>query len=621
MPSPNNEDFLRNTSYPLIEDYAFISDCHCGALISRDGSVDWCCMPRFDDDSSFGRLLDWRKGGHFSICPTAPYAVSRRYLPGTLVLETTFKTDGGEIRLIDFFAMDEDELPNPRLDQVRMIEGVSGEVEVCIEICPRFDFGEIVPYVARRESGAYVAIGSNQGLLITSEIGLELPGEGTLRAVCRIAQGERRRLLTQFEFPECIEEAATHTLPDARELDARFERTVAWWKKWSSQMRDSWECDAQTMASALFLKGLTFEKTGAVIAAATTSLPEWIGGERNWDYRYSWVRDSVFTVRVLHELGFVAEADRFHQFIQRSAAGSAEELQIMYGIDGKRRLPEVELDWLEGYRQSKPVRVGNGAAKQIQLDIYGELLEMAWAWHVNGHHTDPNYWHFLCDVINTVDKRWERKDHGIWEVRSEEAHHVHTKVMCWAAVNRAIQIAQDDRFDAPVDHWIALRDRMRTVIEEGGYEKERGIFTQTFGSPHLDAALLLLPRVEFLDYSDPRMIRTTDAICEDLDRGGLLLRYASPDGFPHPEGVFLPCTFWLVECLACQGRLELAWQYYERALACANDVGLLSEEFDVEHRHMLGNIPQGLTHVSQITARLALAKAEKDRGGNQPALA
>ena len=600
----------QNDPYPLIEDYAFISDCHCGALISRDGSVDWCCMPRFDDDSSFGRLLDWEKGGHCSVAPTAPYVTSRRYLPGTLVLETHFKTDDGEIKLTDFFAMDEEELPTPRLDHIRLIEGVAGEVEVKIEICPRFDYGEIVPYLAKRDSGAYVAIGSNQGLLIASEIGLDIQDNGALSAVCRIAAGERRRLIIQFEFPECIEHAAAEAVPDAKELDARYERTVAWWKKWSSQMRAPFEVDAQTMASVLLLKGMTFEKTGAVIAAATTSLPEWIGGERNWDYRYSWVRDSVFTVRVLHALGFAAEADRFHQFIRRSSAGSADELQIMYGIDGKRRLPEIELDWLEGYRKSRPVRVGNDAAKQVQLDIYGELLEMAWAWHSNGHHTDPDYWRFLCDVVDTVAERWEMKDHGIWEVRSNEAHHVHSKVMCWAAVNRAIQIAQDDRYDAPVERWIALRDRMRKVIEEGGYDRKRGIFTQSFGSPHLDAALLLLPRVEFLDYSDPRMIRTTDAICEELDRGGLLLRYASPDGLSHPEGVFLPCTFWLAACLAHQDRLELAWQYYERALACANDVGLLSEEFDVENQHMLGNIPQGLTHVSQITARLALAQAE-----------
>lgn len=608
----NKRDNARRpaTTYPPIEDYAFISDCHCGALISRDGSVDWCCMPRFDDDSSFGRLLDWEKGGHCSITPADAYRVSRRYLPGTLVLETLFRTEQGEVKLIDFFAMDEDELPTPRLDMIRIVEGISGEVELNIEICPRFDSGEIVPYMSKRDK-AWIAVGSNQGLLITSEVPLETGQCGAFSGTFRIKQGHRRRLMIQFEFPEEIEEAAAGDLPGPEQLDARLERTVAWWGKWSSQMRLPFEGDGQTLASALLLKGLTFEKTGAVVAAATTSLPEWIGGERNWDYRYSWVRDSVFTVRVLHEIGFVAEADRFHQFIQRSSAGSADELQIMYGIDGKRRLPEVELDWLEGYRKSGPVRVGNGAAKQVQLDIYGELLEMAWAWHVNGHHTEPDYWRFLCSVIDTVEQRWEKEDHGIWEVRSEGAHHVHSKVMCWAAVNRAIEIAQDDRYDAPLKKWIAMRDRMRKVIEEKGYNKERGIFTQTFGGKHMDGALLLLPRVEFIDYNDPRMVRTTDAICEELDRGGLLLRYAVPDGFPHPEGVFLPCTFWLVECLAHQGRLELAWEYYERALSCANDVGLFSEEFDVENGHMLGNIPQGLTQVSQITARLALAEADK----------
>jgi GH15 family glucan-1,4-alpha-glucosidase len=600
-----------DTPYPRIEDYAFISDCHCGALISRDGSIDWCCMPRFDDDSSFGRLVDWEKGGHCSIAPTVQYVSSRRYLPGTLVLETWFRTDEGEVKLIDFFAMDEGELPVPRLDLIRIIEGVSGEVELRLEFCPRFDYGEVIPYIRKRDSGAYVAIGGDQGLLVASEVELDCSESGMLQATWRVAAGQRQRLLIQFEYPEDIEDAAAKPLPDSKDLDDRCERTVEWWKKWSGQMRAPFEADAQTLASALLLKGLTFEKTGAVIAAATTSLPEWIGGERNWDYRYSWVRDSVFTVRVLHALGFIGEADRFHRFIQRSSAGSADQLQIMYGIDGKRRLPEIRLDWLEGYRQSRPVRIGNAAAKQMQLDIYGELLEMAWAWHVNGHDTEPEYWRFLCDVIDTVAKRWEKKDRGIWEVRCDEAHHVHSKVMCWAAVNRAIQIAEDDRFQAPVGKWMALRDQMREVIEEKGYDHQRGIFTQSFGSPHLDAALLLMPRVDFIPYTDPRMMRTTAAICEELDHDGLLLRYKSPDGLKHPEGVFLPCTFWLVECLAHQGRLDQAWKYYERAMACANDVGLFSEEFDVENQHMLGNVPQGLTHVSQITARLALAEAEK----------
>jgi GH15 family glucan-1,4-alpha-glucosidase len=372
-------------------------------------------------------------------------------------------------------------------------------------------------------------------------------------------------------------------------------------------MRPPFQLDEQTLRSTIVLKSLTFERTGAIAAAATTSLPEWIGGERNWDYRYSWIRDSVFAVRALHDLGYVAEADRFHQFIQRTSAGNADEIQIMYGVDGKRRLTEIELDWLEGYKGSKPVRIGNRAAKQNQLDIYGELVEMAWEWHISGHKTDPHYWNFLEDVINTVCEHWQDRDHGIWEVRGEPRHFVHSKAMCWAATHRGVLLAQENRFPAPIERWSRVRDEIRHAIESDGYDSERGVFVQDFGSRYLDAALLLLPRVSFVPYDDPRMLRTADAICQDLESDGLLLRYNSPDGLPDREGMFIPCTFWLAACLASQGRRERAWKYYERAARCANDIGLFSEEYDVDSQQMLGNFPQGLTHVSQIMARLALA--------------
>lgn len=599
--------------YPPIADYALISDCHCAALVSRDGSVDWCCMPRIDDDSCFGRLLDWDRGGYCAIAPAGEWTSARTYVDGSMILETHFRTPQGAVKLTDFFAMDGRPLHQARFDHVRIVEGMSGTVDMRMEIRPRFDYGAIIPHIRRDGSGAHVATGSNKGLIIQSDVDLEIERPGDLGASFAIRAGERVRLVIQFEFPELLDRTIAAGLPDAAEIDRYFSCTRDWWQAWSGRMRSHHALDGQTVCSTIVLKALSFERTGAIAAAATTSLPEWIGGARNWDYRFSWIRDSVFAIRALHELGYDTEADRFHQFIQRSAAGDAEQTQIMYGVDGKRRLTEIELDWLEGYRGSKPVRIGNGAARQTQLDVFGELLEMAWEWHASGHRTEPEYWTFLSDVVDMVCHRWQEPDHGIWEVRGEPRHHVHSKAMCWAALNRGVMLARENGFDAPVDAWCRNRDEIRAAIERDGYDAQRGIFVQAFGNGGIDAALLLLPRIGLFAYDDPRMLRTTDAICTALDHHGLLRRYDSPDGLPGPEGVFLPCTFWLVACLAHQGRRERAWTYYRRAISCANDLGLFSEEYDVENREMLGNFPQGLTHVSQITARLALAEAEFSR--------
>lgn len=596
-----------NDRYPPISDYALISDCHCSALISRQGSVDWCCMPRIDSDSCFGRLLDWEKGGYCTMTPTAEYTSSWRYLPQSLILEITFSTGTGVVRLLDFFAVEGGgEAQPPLYDHVRILEGVEGEVEMRIEVCPRFDYGEILPRMLRARDHIYTATGSNKGLIVFSDVSLRVAEHDGLYGTVRVRAGERMRLAVEFETPEMVERRIEDGMASRCDMERYFETTLKWWQTWAQRMDRRHLADRQTACSALVLKGLTFERTGAIAAAATTSLPEQIGGERNWDYRYSWVRDSLFTVRVLHDLGYVREADLFHRFIQRSAAGSAEQMQIMYGVDGKRRLTETNLDWLDGYRGSKPVRIGNGAARQVQMDIYGELLEMAWEWHASGHPTEPDYWTFLRDVVELACRRWREKDHGIWEVRDLPRHYVHSKVMCWATVNRGIMLAADNGFDAPLEHWRAVRDEMHAAIESEGYDAQRNTFVQAFGESGIDAATLLLPRVEFIAYDNPRMIGTVDAVCRELDRGGLLLRYNSQDGLEGQEGIFLPCTFWLVTCLARQGRRELAHRYYARALSCANDLGLFSEEYSVEQETMLGNFPQGLTHVSQITAYLAL---------------
>lgn len=608
--------------YPPLTDYALISDCYCNALVSRYGSVDWSCMPRMDDDSSFGRLLDWDHGGYCSIAPADPEYVSAwRYIDGSMILETDFKTDQGEVRLTDFFVIDRNGTQAQRhYDHIRLVNGLAGEVKLQVEISPRFDYGEIVPYVQQHKEGLFTAIGSNQGLVIHSDFALDVVEHRDIVGTIRLRAGERARLGIRFAFPETVEQELQRGLPCAEDVDGYYESTRDWWAGWSAQMQAPFPLDAQTIRSTIVLKALTFEPTGAIIAASTTSLPEWIGGSRNWDYRFSWVRDSVFTIRALHELGYVSEASRYHGFIQRSAAGDAQQLQIMYGIDGKRRLTESELDWMEGYRGSRPVRLGNAAAKQTQLDIYGELLEMAWLWHQSGHPTEPEYWNFLVDVVDHVCHVWDGKDQGIWEVRGEPQHYVHSKAMCWAALNRGIELAKVNGFDVPLQAWIDNRAAVREAIETRGYDKERGVFVQTFDGNDLDAALLILPRIGFIDYDDPRMLRTVDALCKDLDENGLLLRYRGPDGLEGPEGVFLPCTFWLVECLAHQDRMEQAWKYYRQTLACGNELGLFSEEFDMKSQQMLGNFPQGLTHVSQIMAWLALQKVEtaQGRGPDEP---
>jgi GH15 family glucan-1,4-alpha-glucosidase len=597
--------------YPAIADYAMISDCHCAALVSKEGSVDWCCMPRFDSDSCFGRLLDWDKGGYCAIYPQDDgIETTRRYVSDTMILETDFRASGGEARLQDFFAMDADAEEQLHHEHVRLLKGISGSLEFRIEISPRFDFGEIVPHVRDHGDGVYSAIGSNVGLVIHCDKRLDVMRDSGLAATFRLDADERVRLSIRFVPPEQIDERPSVLSASGFAADKAFAHTCAWWRKWVSRIAHPSGPDAQTLRSAIVLKSLSFERTGAIIAAPTTSLPESPGKERNWDYRFSWVRDSVFTVRALYELGCEREADRFLKFVQRSSAGSAAEMQIMYAVDGKRRLTEVELGWLEGYRGSRPVRIGNFASEQTQLDIFGEIMEMAWEWHAKGREIDAPYWNFLSDVVNMVAVKWQEPDHGIWEFRDEPRHFVHSKAMCWSALDRGIRLAQEKQLPAPTERWAEARNAIRDAIERDGYDRQRGVFVQAFGDGYLDAALLLLPRTGFVAYDDPRMVRTTDAICHALDRGGLLDRYDSPDGLPGREGAFVPCTFWLVRCLAYQGRQERAWEYYWRALGCANELGLFSEEFDKESGQMLGNFPQALTHVSQITARLALEKAK-----------
>ncbi len=598
------------SAYPPIGDYALIADGNSMALVSRSGSIDWCCIRRVDAGSCFGRLLDREKGGYCRVEPRGEgWTSSRSYLDGTLVLETVFHSEGGEARLLDCFLGPHEEGAAPRRQLLRVIEGVRGRVELELDVSPRFDYGEVKPWLRHEGVRRYAAVGGDDGLLISSDADLEPAGGHDLRATVVVHAGERARLSIVSVPPELLDNAPPAT-PDPRELDRGLEQTVQWWREWSSRGDFEGPYGPGVLRSAIAIKALTNGATGAIAAAATTSLPESPGGSLNWDYRYSWIRDSAFSVRSLAEIGFEEEADAFRRFIERSAAGSAEEMQIMYGVGGERRLTEEELD-LEGYRGAKPVRAGNAAAGQLQLDAYGELLELSWRWHRRGNSPDDDYWRFLVDLVNTAAERWNEPDSGLWEMRGDQQHFVHSKVMCWAALDKGLKLAEECMRKAPERRWEKAREKIRAAVEGEGYDEERGIFVQAFGKKDLDAALLLLPRVGFVAYDDERMVRTTDAIRKELDDDGLLKRYRTKG---YEEGTFLACSFWLAECLAYQGRAEEAGKVFDRALSTSNDLGLFSEEYDTESSELLGNFPQGLTHLSHITAALALANHRKATG-------
>lgn len=598
-----------NANYRPLNDYALIGDCHGVALISRTGSVDWAAMPRIDDHASFARLLDYRKGGFWAITPCdADVKVHRYYEPGTMILVTEFETASGKVRLRDCMSMPQLG-PEPGEDlHIRQIEGLSGRVELRYVLAPRFDYGLVSPCIRAHSSadGLYVAWGSKHGLVIYAEAPLKIREQQDLSGTFSVDSGARLLFSIRTMPPEELENPAFDPPESTAMLSDNLDRTRQCWRKWSQQGKPEVCHDEQTLRSALVLRALTVEKTGAVAAAATTSLPEHLGGERNWDYRFSWVRDSVFTVRVLHELGFCREADRFADFIERSTAGNADQIQAVFGVDGGRLLVENELEELDGYCGSRPVRTGNAAMSQAQHDAYGELLELAWARHSFGTPITPQRWGFLKDTVETACQRWDKRDYGIWEVRSEPQHFVFSMALCWRAVDRGIALAEHYGFEAPLTRWRAVLKDIRAAIETRGYDEHQGIFRQAFDSDYLDSSLLLLPWFGFIDYRDPRMVRTTEAIRRGLDDQGLLRRYNSPDGLSGHEGAFLASSFWLVECLAHQGEKALARRYYARAAACANDVGLFPEEFDTQRNIWLGNLPQGLTHLGQIMAYQAL---------------
>jgi GH15 family glucan-1,4-alpha-glucosidase len=593
--------------YPSISDYGFLSDCHSVALVSRTGSIDWACMPRIDAPSIFGRILDWDKAGFCAITPDAAQIVTeRRYLEHTMVLETRMRTaNGDEVCLTDAIAMRSGGSRSPRNQILRRVTCVRGEVPLNVRIEARFDMGWAKPWIRAYGDHVFTLVGGHGGLVVSTDFDLapderhDLHGRTVLRA------GETRRLSLTFEPPELLDEGPDAPCPPEA-VDDRLDETIEWWRQWAERGERHGELTEPIARSALVLKALQTAMTGAIAAAATTSLPEALGYGRNWDYRYSWIRDSWLTVRSLARVGHPREAYGFRRFVERSAAGSVDELQLMYGVDGAHRTPEIELPELAGYRDSRPVRIGNYAATQLQLDMFGSLLELEWLWCQRGEMPRDSYWSFMCEVVERAIDCWHQPDAGIWEVRDAPRHFVHSKVMCWVAVHCGLLVAECAGREVDVERWTRVRDRIRDEIFEKGVSPKRGCFVASYGSEDMDASLLLLPLVGFIEADDPRMRATVDAVIADLDEGGLILRYRTPDGLEGEEGTFLACAFWLVECLAAQGRLDEARAYFDRASSVANDLGLFTEEYDTRHDVALGNFPQGLSHLAHIGAALAL---------------
>jgi GH15 family glucan-1,4-alpha-glucosidase len=612
--------------YPPIGDYGLIGDGHTAALVSRAGSIDWACLPHLHSASVFGRLLDRNLGGWCAVSPAADGAtVTRRYLDRTLVLETTFTTPTGTVRLTDCLPMHQGGARHAHPEILRVVDGIQGVVALQVVVAPRFDYGQLDPWIRAHGPGVFSAVGGDQGLLVTSDLPLTRR-QHTLTGEVRLRAGQRRRLALSFAWPhELDSKLPLATGQDwAAERDRRLAATVAWWRCWSAQARAELVAGPhgqRLLRSAIVLKALTNPRTGAIAAAPTTSLPERVGGGRNGDYRFSWLRDAALALGALTPLGFTREAEGFARFVERSAAGRAADLQVVFGVDGERRLPEQTLDHLEGYRGSAPVRIGNAASRQLQLDVYGELMQLPWQLRgraspqggalrlVPDDQDDQEArWAFLVGVVEAAATRWSEPDSGIWELRGQPRHLVHSKVACWAALDRGVRLAAQTGRPAPLRRWRRVREQIRVAVMQHGYDRRRGIFTQAFGSAELDAALLQLPALGFVGWRDPRMLRTTDAIAATLGRDGLLRRYRADDGLAGGEGAFVACTFWLAECLARQGRLDQARTWFARAAATANDLGLFAEQVDPHSGELLGNFPQGLSHLAHLTAAVALPR-------------
>jgi GH15 family glucan-1,4-alpha-glucosidase len=582
-----------------IEDYALIGDCESAALVGRDGSIDWLCWPRFDSAACFAALLGGPEHGRWLLAPTAQDAiVSRAYRDDTLILETVFRCDEGAVTVIDFMPP-RDELPN----LARIVVGQRGRVKIRMELTLRFDYGRSVPWVTRLDGRRLRAIAGPDMVLLDSDVPVHGEGLSTVGEFS-VGAGETVGFVISW--------GPSH-LPPPTPIDSRkaLTATEEEWRAWSgrSTYRGEWRDPVQR--SLITLKALTYGPTGGIVAAPTTSLPEQLRGSRNWDYRFCWLRDATLTLLALMDAGYMEEARAWRAWLLRAAAGSPSQLQIMYGVAGERQLLEWEVPWLPGYEGASPVRIGNAAHGQVQLDVYGEVMDAMHHAHEGGLDASDESWRLQRALVNHLETIWEQPDEGIWEVRGGPQHFTHSKVMAWAAVDRAIKGAERYGLEAPLDRWRATRVRIHEEICSRGYDSGLGSFVQSFGSKQLDASLLMLPLVGFLPVADPRMRGTVEAIERHLTVDGLVLRYdsaATQDGLPPGEGAFLACSFWLADNLLLLGRVDDARSQFERLLDLRNDVGLLAEEYDPHARRLVGNFPQAFSHIGLIDTALNLSR-------------
>jgi GH15 family glucan-1,4-alpha-glucosidase len=581
-----------------IEDYALIGDTHTAALVGRDGSIDWLCLPAFDQGACFAALLGDRRQGRWLISPSEPVRASRRrYRDHTLVLETEFETDSGAVRLVDFMTPRRGEP-----DLIRIVEGVRGVTTLEMELIVRFDYGWIVPWV-RQIDGHLSAIAGPDALALWTDVptyGKDL----TTRARFEVREGERIPFLLMWH--------PSHE-PAPAKFDAleALEETTRWWRDWCARCSYKGPWREQVIRSLITLKALTYAPTGGIVAAPTTSLPEAIGGVRNWDYRFCWLRDATYTLYALMIGGYTEEAASWRNWLLRAVAGDPSTLHIMYGMRGERRLPEMELPWLPGYEGSRPVRIGNAAASQLQLDVFGEVMDALHLARRAGIAPDPEAWSLQQALLRHLEVAWREPDEGIWEVRGPRRHFTHSKVMVWVAFDRSVKAVERYGLEGPVERWRQLRAEVHEEVCRLGYDPERNTFTQYYGSHDLDASLLMIPLVGFLPADDPRVAGTVEAIERELMWNGFVRRYRpheEVEGIPGGEGAFVACSFWLADNYELQGRHEDAERLFERLLGVCNDVGLLSEEYDPVARRQLGNFPQAFSHVMLINTARNLAR-------------
>jgi GH15 family glucan-1,4-alpha-glucosidase len=603
-----------STDYPPIGDYGLIGDCRGAGLVSREGSLDWLCIPRYDSPSIFAALLDDKQGGTFRIRPTGEFWTERRYLQDTNILETTFHTPGGAVLLRDLMPVASEEEKQAALtpdhELLREIEGLEGEVELEILYDPRPDYGRSHPVLEWRGALGIWCRAGGAALILLSQVPLgSIPGAPGARGIARIRAGTRTHFSLTYD-----EEAPAIVPLLGNAAHARLERSARWWRDWASRCAYRGPYRDIVVRSALVLKLMAYAPSGAVVAAPTTSLPEKLGGVRNWDYRYCWLRDASFTLRALFALGYDEEAEAFLNWMLHATRLTSPEIQVVYNVFGEAHLPESELQHLDGYRGSRPVRIGNDAHDQLQLDVYGEVIAAAAEFAGRGGRFDRDTSHLLLGLGETVCRRWPEPDEGIWEGRSGRFHHTHSKVLCWVALDRLVQMHEDGLLRLPVERFRTQRDAIRAEIEARGYNSQIQSYTRTFDGEEMDASLLVLPLYGYIEGTHPRMVSTCARIHERLTRNSLVYRYETKtdDGLPPGEGAFGICSFWAVGCLAKGGQVDAATHAFEQLLHYANDLGLFAEEIDPDSGALLGNFPQAFTHVGLINAVLTLAECRDE---------